>query len=103
MPEAALQRELLEELHLAIHVGPLLDIFPMIVENANNQGIVLAYHAVPADRERTTLACDDDVSEADWFMVSAMPADLAFESTYTLVERWRIAIAIRPEMRNTCN
>jgi len=99
MPEIALQRELHEELHLAIHVVQLLDIFPMVVANANNQGgtnqgginqgIVLAYHALPADGAHTMLVCDDDVSEADWFVAGATPADLAFESTHTLLERWR--------------
>jgi len=95
MPEAALQRELQEELHLKIRVVQLLDIFPMVVATTpqnpagHNQGIVLAYHAVPADAQSTLLTCDDDVSEADWFIASAVPTDLAFDSTYTLLERWR--------------
>lgn len=91
MPEAALQRELTEELHLEVQIVQLLDIFPLVVADERKRGIVLAYHAVPATPQQPTLICDDDVSEADWFMDEAIPTDLAFESTLVLLERWRTA------------
>lgn len=88
MPEAALQRELLEEIGLPVKIETLLTIFPMVGATGRSQGIVLAYHAVPADPAQTTLLCDDDVSEAGWFTHTMLPADLAFESTKTLLARW---------------
>lgn len=90
MPEAALQRELTEELHLEVKIMQLLDIFPLVVADQRKRGIVLAYHAVPANAQ-PTLICDDDVSEADWFLDGAIPSDLAFDSTHVLLARWRAA------------
>ncbi|MDQ3249173.1 MAG: NUDIX hydrolase [Chloroflexota bacterium] len=89
MPEAALQRELNEELRLAVCVVRLLEIFPMVVSSGHSRGIVLAYHAVPADADQTLLTCDDDVSEAGWFAADQVPTDLAFASTHDLLARWR--------------
>lgn len=94
MPEAALQRELREEINLEVCVVRLLDIFPMVSSNPRSQGIVLAYHAVPADDQQTTLLCADDVCEAGWFRADAIPADLAFDSTHTLLDRWRRAALV---------
>lgn len=88
MPEAALQRELLEEVGLSIKISTLLAIFPMIVTSGRSQGIVLAYQAVPAHAHQTTLLCDDDVCEAGWFTPANLPAELAFESTHTLLAQW---------------
>lgn len=93
MPEAALQRELLEEVNLAIRVTGLLSIFPMIANRASHphtqtQGIVLAYRAQVADPQATTLVCADDACAADWFMPTEIPVDLAFESTQTLLTNW---------------
>jgi ADP-ribose pyrophosphatase YjhB (NUDIX family) len=91
MPEIALQRELHEELCLDVRIMQLLDIFPMVVTPGRSQGIVLAYHATPADAQRTAFTCADDVCEAGWFLANQLPVDLAFDSTYTLLERWRTA------------
>lgn len=88
MPEAALQRELLEEVGLHVKIQTVLDIFPMAVGNGRSQGIVLAYHAVPAQVTEIALVCDDDVCEAGWFTAAQLPAELAFESTQTLLAQW---------------
>ncbi|MEZ4866548.1 MAG: NUDIX hydrolase [Caldilineaceae bacterium] len=89
MPEAALQRELLEEVNLAIQIDRLLTIFPIVTAPGRGQGIVLAYQATPADAKATKLTCDDDVSAADWFTADRVPANLAFESTHVLLAHWR--------------
>ncbi|CAN5756204.1 NUDIX hydrolase [soil metagenome] len=89
IPEVALQRELHEELSLDIQVVQLLDVFPMVVMPGRNQGIVLAYHAMPADAQRIEFVCDDDVCEAGWFTADQLPSELAFDSTLALLERWR--------------
>ena len=89
LPDEALQRELLEEVTLAVRVEALLDIFPMVVPNGRSQGIVLAFHARPADEQKVTLRCQDDACDARWFLPHEVPANLAFESTQTLLERWQ--------------
>ncbi len=89
MPEAALQRELLEEVGLPVKIQAVLDIFPMAVTSGASQGIVLAYHAIPARVDQIALVCDDDVCEAGWFTSAQLPAALAFESTQTLIAQWR--------------
>lgn len=88
MPEAALQRELLEEVGLPVKIHAMLDVFPMVVGAGRTQGIVLAYHAVPIHGDQTTLICDDDVCEAGWFTTANLPTALAFESTHTLLAQW---------------
>lgn len=87
LPEAALQRELLEEIGLPVTIQGLLAIFPMVGAGGRSQGIVLAYHAVPVDAA-AALHCDDDVSEAGWFTQTTLPTNLAFESTQTLLAQW---------------
>lgn len=88
LPEAALQRELLEEIGLPVTIRSLLTIFPMVGAGGRSQGIVLAYGAVPADPASVALHCDDDVSEAGWFTPTTLPTTLAFESTQTLLANW---------------
>jgi 8-oxo-dGTP diphosphatase len=88
LPASALQRELLEEVNLAIEVGPLLDIFPMVT-SGRSAGIVLAFHATPADAGQVTLQCQDDACDARWFRPFELPEDLAFESTVALLQRWQ--------------
>jgi 8-oxo-dGTP diphosphatase len=88
MPEAALRREVLEEVGLAVTVERLLAIYPMVNGSGPSQGIVLAYRAVPLDGA-TELTPQDDVSEAGWFGPDALPAELAFESTKTQLAAWR--------------
>src|SRR5262245_16872609 len=68
MPEEALQRELQEEVALAVRVGPLLEIFPMVVTSGRGNGIVLAYHATPAQPVPIELCCQDDACDARWFL-----------------------------------
>ncbi len=87
LPEAALQRELLEEIGLPVTIQSLLTIFPMVGASGRSQGIVLAYNALPVD-PATVLQCDDDVSEAGWFTQTTLPTTLAFESTQTLLAQW---------------
>lgn len=87
LPEAALQRELHEEIGLSVTIQSLLTIFPMIGVSGRSQGIVLAYHAVPVD-PAAELYCDDDVSEAGWFTQTTLPTTLAFQSTQTLLAQW---------------
>ena len=87
MPEAALQRELLEEVGLQVEIQRLLTIFPMITSKVPSSGIVLAYHARPT--AAVTLTCDDDACAAGWFAPDHVPVALAFESTHTLLAQWQ--------------
>lgn len=88
MPEEALQRELMEEVHLAIHVTALLTILPMVTNQAQSPGIVLAYGAKAADPNAIALTCDDDACDAGWFAAGEIPPNLAFESTQLLLTNW---------------
>ncbi len=88
MPEAALRREVLEEVGLAVTVARLLAIYPMVNGSGPSQGIVLAYQAHPWGGQ-TELTPQDDVSEAGWFGPDELPAELAFESTQTQLAAWR--------------
>ncbi len=90
MPEAALKRELQEEVGLEIEIGRLIDIFPMVGREVKSPGIVLAYQATPAAGAATgELQSNDDVSAAGWFAPDALPADIAFESTRQLLATWQ--------------
>jgi ADP-ribose pyrophosphatase YjhB (NUDIX family) len=97
MPAEALIRELHEEVGLEVEVSALLDIFPMAGPGVFNSGIVIAYRAEidrdEIDRdEAPPLACDDDACEAAWFSADELPAELAFESTQTLLAQWRAEV-----------
>jgi ADP-ribose pyrophosphatase YjhB (NUDIX family) len=89
MPEDALRRELMEEVGLQVQVQRLLDIFPLTGPGMINNGIVLAYHALLMVGDLPPLICSDDVSDAGWFTAENLPHELAFESTHTLLARWR--------------
>lgn len=89
MPEGALARELKEEVALDVEIGELLGIFPMAGPGVLNSGIVIAYRSIVISQELPELHCDDDVCEAQWFSIDELPHELAFESTQTLIARWR--------------
>ena len=87
MPQAALQREMREEVGMAVTVGRLLGIFPMHGDAGQPVGIVLAFAAVPIDPAQPVCA-QDDVAAADWFTPDNLPAQLAFASTRVLLNEW---------------
>jgi 8-oxo-dGTP diphosphatase len=89
MPMDALARELREEVALDVEIGEFLDIFPMAGSGVLNSGIVIAYRGSVESAEAPLLICDDDVCEAAWFQMDALPAELAFESTQSLLAKWR--------------
>jgi ADP-ribose pyrophosphatase YjhB (NUDIX family) len=91
MPADALARELREEVGVEVEIEELADIFPMAGPGVLNSGIVIAYHARIRRDEPPALACDDDVCEAAWFQRDNLPEDLAFESTQTMLAKWRNA------------
>lgn len=87
MPVEALQREVAEEVGLAIEVGALAAIFPMQNGEDQRTGIVLAFRATPTAGSRALVA-QDDVSDASWFAQNQIPDRLAFDSTKTLIADW---------------
>lgn len=87
MPGEALQREVAEEVGLAINVGALAAIFPMQNGEGQRTGIVLAFWGALAGADRS-LFPQDDVSDAGWFAPDQIPNGLAFESTKSLIADW---------------
>jgi 8-oxo-dGTP diphosphatase len=87
MPTAALQRELVEEVGLAVQVKSLIKIYPMADGAGNEIGIVIAYTASPAGAVEISRT-GDDVQAAGWFLPGEIPDTLAFESTITLINDW---------------
>ncbi|MEX1018844.1 MAG: NUDIX domain-containing protein [Litorilinea sp.] len=94
MPDVALARELQEEVGIAVEAVRLIEIFPMAGPSQRNRGIVLVYTAEPASRTLEELWGRDDVWEAAWFRAGALPEDLAFESTITLLRQWQQRVCI---------
>lgn len=94
MPLEALQRELKEEMGLAVVVHELIEILPMLVDDIDapggqaNRGIVLAFAAAPRSGKPEPLPAYDDVQDAQWFSADNIPANLAFESTHKLIALW---------------
>jgi len=88
MPQDALQREVLEETGLVVAVGALLDLYAL--ESASGAGgFVMAFAAhLSGQPGRGVLNAGDDVSDACWFARQALPDDLAFESTRSLLRTW---------------
>ena len=95
MPREALQRELMEEVGLRTTVGELLDIFPMVNEEGDRIGIVLAFQGEPSSSPEIPFVADD-AQDAGWFIADEIPAELAFESTETLLENWKASDVLSP-------
>ena len=88
MPEAALRREMREEMALELGEVNFHSFLPM----ANGRGIVLVFTATPASRRCEALPAYDDVSEVRWFGRDRLPPpeELAFDTTPHLLEIWRL-------------
>ncbi len=90
MPEPALRRELREEIRLEVEVLRFLDVFAIAATDGAVLGIVLAYATSPAGGGWPQPAAEDDVADARWFSVADLPADLAFDSTRSLLAAWSV-------------
>lgn len=91
LPEAALRRELREEVGLEVGGLHLLATFPLAGHPRGAQGFVLAYAAPLDSIALPALAAQDDVQEARWFAPDELPAELAFDSTARLLAEWAAA------------
>lgn len=91
LPDAALRREVAEEVGIEIVVGALLEIFPMVNGAGRSLGIVLAFHAHPLDPRAQPIA-GDDADTAAWFAAAETPPALAFDSTQRLLARWQARV-----------
>ena len=80
-PTVAVEREVLEETGLDAHIDDLLDIFHC----PDSYVIVIAYAATVVGGD---LAAGDDAAQAVWFTKEALPKQLAFKSSTSLVRRW---------------
>lgn len=87
MPREALQRELREEVGLSADIGDLIDIFPMLNDDGDRTGIVLAFLGEPSASPEIPYVADD-AQDAGWFNADQIPAELAFESTEMLLNDW---------------
>ena len=87
MPREALQRELNEEVGLAVEIGRLLNIFPMVNDEGERIGIVLAFEAAPSESAAIPYVADD-VQAAGWYRPEEIPTEIAFDSTRYLLQRW---------------
>ncbi|MCY3899888.1 MAG: NUDIX domain-containing protein [Caldilineaceae bacterium] len=88
MPQEALKRELKEEVGLSVKIGELIEIFPMVNEEEERIGIVLAFEGEPSGSPDIPFVADD-AQDAGWFCLGEIPSDLAFESTETLLNNWK--------------
>ncbi len=88
MPREALQRELQEEVGLRTKIGELIEIFPMVNDEGDRIGIVLAFEGEPAGSPDIPYVADD-ADDAGWFSANDIPENLAFESTETLLKNWK--------------
>ena len=87
MPREALKRELLEEVGLRATIGELIEIFPMVSDEGDRIGIVLAFLGEPSASPEIPFVADD-AQDAGWFKTDEIPAELAFESTESLLKDW---------------
>ena len=92
MPQEALRRELQEEVGLSVKIGKLIEIFPMVNDEGERIGIVLAFDAAPSGSPDIPFVADD-AQDAGWFCIEEIPSDLAFESTETLLNNWKVSSA----------
>jgi ADP-ribose pyrophosphatase YjhB (NUDIX family) len=84
LPAQTAVREVQEETGLQVTLGDLLDIKPLA--NPAKQGFLMIYQGTVTGG---TLRAGDDVSAVSWFAPEEIPwADLAFESTREMLERW---------------
>lgn len=93
MPKEALQRELLEEVGLRTEIGELIEIFPMVNDEGDRIGIVLAFQGEPSDSPEIPFV-EDDAQDAGWFRADEIPLELAFESTEALLKGWKAAAVL---------
>ena len=80
-PQAAVQREMLEETGLTVDVGDVIDVY----HTSGGSTITIAYHATIRSG---ILHPNDDVVALAWFTRDTLP-ELAFISTINVLERWR--------------
>jgi len=85
-PMQGAAREALEETGLIVEVGRLLDVFPR--RGPGGADITIAYEARIVGG---TLQAGDDAVDVRWFDADEIP-ELAFQSTQTLVARWRATL-----------
>ena len=88
MPQEALKRELQEEVGLSVKIGELIEIFPMVNDEEERIGIVLAFEGEPSGSPEIPFVADD-AQDAGWFSLDEIPSDVAFESTETLLNNWK--------------
>jgi ADP-ribose pyrophosphatase YjhB (NUDIX family) len=79
-PRDAVQREVLEETHLIVEVGDVIDVF----HTSGSTTITIAYHV---DIVSGIPEADDDVRALGWFARDSIP-ELFFISTIMVVDRW---------------
>ena len=93
VPEEALQRELMEEIGLAVNVETLMGTEPLFHTHKDgrqeNVGIVLVYQVSPQSGQLEKLLCQDDVMTGGWFLPNEVPTPLAFELTGKLLADWK--------------
>ena len=83
-PQAAAQRETLEETSLTVDIVRLLDVF-FTAGDGGMADMVIAYEARVTGG---TLKADDDAEAAEWFSREMLPNELAFFPSQRLAARW---------------
>lgn len=96
MPREALKRELQEEVGLKANIGELIEIFPMVNDEGDRIGIVLAFQSEPSASPEIPFVADD-AQDAGWFSADQIPAELAFESTESLLQNWKASTFQTPD------
>ena len=86
-PKGAAAREFLEETHLRVNVGGVVDVYFNPVNDPSQPGAsLLVLYWV--DIVGGSLRAGDDASDARFFPLNALP-ELAFQSTQEVIERLR--------------